>query len=129
MKDMRVVTIQDISCFGQCALTAALPVISACGIETVVIPTAVLSTHPTGFSGFTCRDLGDDIPAIAAHWKSLGLTFDAVYTGYLGSVKQIKYVKIKKSLTSNLVNDFSFIVKLNFCFMIWHFLLNRLSVL
>ncbi|MDO5847235.1 MAG: pyridoxamine kinase [Methanocorpusculum sp.] len=89
MKDMRVVTIQDISCFGQCSLTVALPVISACGIETVVIPTAVLSTHTTGFAGFTCRDLGDDIPAIAAHWKSLGLTFDAVYTGYLGSEKEV----------------------------------------
>lgn len=89
----RAVTIQDISCFGKCSLTVALPVISAMGIETAVIPTAVLSTHTgTGFSGYTFRDLTDDIVPVSEHWKSLGLTFDAVYTGYLGSKKQVEII-------------------------------------
>lgn len=88
----KVVTIQDISCFGKCSLTAALPIISAMGIETAVIPTAVLSTHTGGFTGYTFRDLTNDIPDISAHWKKLGLRFDALYTGYLGSKEQIKIV-------------------------------------
>lgn len=89
----RVLTIQDISCVGQCSLTVALPVISACGIETSVLPSAVLSTHTCGFTGFTFRDLTDDMPAICDHWKKEGIVFDGIYTGYLGSAKQIEYVK------------------------------------
>lgn len=88
----RVLTIQDISCLGQCSLTVALPILSACGQETVILPSAVLSTHTGGFKGFTFRDLTDDIPAIQKHWQSEGIKFDAVYTGYLGSLKQIDYV-------------------------------------
>lgn len=93
MNYKRVLTIQDISCVGQCSLTVALPIISACGIETSVLPSAVLSTHTAGFTGFTFRDLTDDMPGICAHWKKEGLTFDGVYTGYLGSAQQIEYVK------------------------------------
>ncbi len=89
----KLLTIQDISCVGQCSLTVALPILSAAGQETCILPSAVLSTHTAGFSGFTCRDLTEDMPAIAAHWKKEGITFDAVYTGYLGSTKQIAYVK------------------------------------
>lgn len=89
----RVLTIQDISCFGQCSLTVALPVISACGAETCVLPSAVLSTHTCGFSGYTFRDLTDDMPAIEKHWQKEKISFDAVYTGYLGSAKQIAYVE------------------------------------
>lgn len=90
----RLVTIQDISCFGKCSLTAALPVISAMGVETAVIPTAVLSTHTgSGFSGYTFHDLTSDIPKISAHWKKLGLKFDTIYTGYIGSCEQIEVVK------------------------------------
>lgn len=89
----RLLTIQDISCFGQCSLTVALPVISACGVETAVLPSAVLSTHTMGFTGYTFRDLTDDMPAIESHWKKEGVQFDAVYTGYLGSAKQIDYVE------------------------------------
>ncbi len=89
----RILTIQDVSCFGQCSLTVALPILSACGVETVIIPSAVLSTHTGGFTGFTFRDLSDDIPSIAAHWKKEGIDFDAIYTGYLGSQKQIDMVK------------------------------------
>ncbi len=89
----RILTVQDISCFGQCSLTVALPILSACGVETVIIPSAVLSTHTGGFSGFTFRDLSDDIPAISAHWQKEGIDFDGIYTGYLGSIKQIDMVK------------------------------------
>lgn len=85
----RVAAIHDISCFGKCSLTVALPILSACGIETSIIPTAVLSTHTGGFTNFTYRDLTDDILPIAEHWHSLGLHFDSIYTGYLGSFEQI----------------------------------------
>lgn len=88
----KILTIQDISCVGQCSLTVALPIISACGIETCVLPSAVLSTHTAGFTGFTFRDLTDDMPAIKDHWVREGIRFNAVYTGYLGSTKQIDYV-------------------------------------
>ncbi len=88
----RVLTIQDISCVGQCSLTVALPIISACGIETAVLPSAVLSTHTAGFSGFTVRDLTQDIPGIRSHWEKENICFDAIYTGYLGSTQQIGYV-------------------------------------
>ena len=89
----RILTIQDISCVGQCSLTVALPVLSACGLETCVLPSAVLSTHTGGFTGYTFRDLTDDMPAILAHWKREGILFDGVYTGYLGSARQIGYVR------------------------------------
>ena len=89
----RILTIQDISCVGQCSMTVALPILSACGVETCVLPSAVLSTHTGGFSGYTFRDLTDDIPAIGAHWKKEGITFDAIYTGYLGSTRQIEFIK------------------------------------
>lgn len=89
----RVLTIQDISCVGQCSLTVALPIISACGVETAVLPSAVLSTHTGGFSGYTFRDLTDDIPLIEQHWQKENLKFDSVYTGYLGSTRQIDMVK------------------------------------
>lgn len=85
----RIVTVQDISCVGKCSLTVALPVISACGVETAVIPTAVLSTH-TAFSRFTFCDLTDEIEPVTKHWKEEGISFDAVYTGYLGSFRQLQ---------------------------------------
>ena len=88
----RIVTIQDISCFGKCSLTVAHPILCAMGLETAVIPTAVLSTHTYQFKDYTFRDLTSDIPAIATHWKSLNLQFDGIYTGYLGSQKQVQIV-------------------------------------
>lgn len=84
-------SIQDISCVGKCSLTVALPIISAMGIETSIVPTAVLSTH-TQFKGFTFRDLTDDLEPIKEHWVKEGFKFDAVYTGYLGSERQINIV-------------------------------------
>jgi pyridoxine kinase len=88
----RVAAIHDISCFGKCSLTVALPVISAMGVEVSAIPTAVLSTHTGGFTGYTFRDLTDDILPIVRHWQGLGLRFDAIYTGYLGSLRQVDIV-------------------------------------
>ena len=92
MSYKKLLTIQDISCVGQCSLTVALPIISACGIETCVLPSAVLSTHTAGFKGYTFRDLTDDMPDIKAHWEKENIKFDGIYTGYLGSTKQIDYV-------------------------------------
>ena len=85
----RLLTVQDISCVGQCSLTVALPIISAFGIETVMLPSAVLSTHTGCWKGFTFRDLTDDIPKIVSHWEQNGIKFDAMYTGYIGSARQI----------------------------------------
>lgn len=93
MSDPRILTIQDISCVGQCSLTVALPILSACGVETAILPSAVLSTHTAGFTGYTFRDLTEDMPKIAAHWQKEGIAFDAFYTGYLGSAQQIQYVE------------------------------------
>ncbi len=87
----RILTIQDISCFGKCSLTVALPLLSVMGIETVILPTAVLSTH-TLFKGFTCKDLSDQLEPITNHWKQEGITFDAIYTGYLGTEEEIDTV-------------------------------------
>ncbi|MDD4502453.1 MAG: pyridoxamine kinase [Clostridia bacterium] len=91
-RQKRVLAIHDISCFGRCSLTVALPIISAAGIECTVIPTAVLSTHTGGFTGFTFRDLTEDIMPIVEHWKTLDIGYDALYTGYLGSFEQIDIV-------------------------------------
>jgi len=73
---------------GRCSLTVALPILSATGVETVILPTAILSTHTGGFTGYTFRDLTEDIDPICAHWKELGVETDALYTGYLGSKEQ-----------------------------------------
>ncbi|GHT79162.1 pyridoxal kinase [Actinomycetota bacterium] len=88
----RVITIQDISCIGKCSLTVALPILSAAGIETSILPTAILSTHTGGFTGYTFRDLTEDIEPITAHWKTLDIQADAIYTGYLGSQEQQKLI-------------------------------------
>lgn len=87
----RILTIQDISCLGQCSLTVALPIISALGVEASVLPTAVLSTH-TMFKNFTFADLTEEMPKIEKHWINEGLKFDGFYTGYVGSIKQIEYI-------------------------------------
>ena len=94
----RIITVQDISCVGKCSLTVALPVISAMSVEACVLPTAVLSTH-TAFKGFTFRDLTSDISSITNHWKQEKISFDAIYTGYLGSFEQIE-------LMHSLISDF-----------------------
>ena len=90
---MRVLAINDVSCVGKCSLTVSLPIISACGITCDVLPTALLSTHTGGFTGYTFHSLTEEIPAIVKHWKSLGLRYDYIYSGYLGDVQQIAMVK------------------------------------
>lgn len=94
----RIVTMQDITCLGKCALTVALPIISAMGVEASVIPTAVLSVH-TAFDEFTFHDLTPQVSPIVNHWRKEGFTFDAIYTGYLGSFEQLE-------LISQFVDDF-----------------------
>ncbi len=89
----RILTIQDISCAGQCSLTVALPILSACGAETCVLPTAVLSTHTGGLGKPHIRDLTEDMPYIAAHWVEAGITFNAISCGYLGSAAQMEQVE------------------------------------
>lgn len=89
MSYKRILTIQDISCVGQCSLTVALPVLSACGHETCVLPTALLSTHTGGFGKPAIVPLSDALPEIAEHWKKNGITFDLILTGYLGSVPAV----------------------------------------
>ena len=91
--DKRILTVQDISCVGQCSLTVALPVLSAFGIETAVLPTAVLSNHTYGYSGWTFADLTEEMPKICERWQTEKVDFDILYTGYLGSAKQIEYIK------------------------------------
>ena len=87
----RILTVQDISCVGRCSLTVALPIISAAGVETGVLPTAVLSTH-TAFPKFTFCDLTGEIEKVSKTFEELDIGFDAVYTGYLGSFRQLELV-------------------------------------
>lgn len=91
-KQKRAIAIHDISCAGRCSLTVALPVLSVQGIETNVIPTAILSTQTGGFEGYTYRDLTEDILPVVRHWKTLNRTCDAIYTGFLGSFQQLEIV-------------------------------------
>ncbi len=90
---IKILTIQDISCFGQCSITVALPIVSAFGIETAILPSAVLSTHTAGFTDFTVRDLTDDLPEIRKHWEKEEIYFDAIYTGFIASIEQLDYIK------------------------------------
>jgi len=91
-RQKRVLAIHDISCVGKCSLTVALPILSAAGVECSVLPTAVLSTHTGDFTGYTFRDLTDDLYPIAEHWKKENIQFDGFYSGYLGSLTQIDIV-------------------------------------
>lgn len=89
----KILTIQDISCYGQCSITVALPIVSAFGIETAILPSAVLSTHTAGFTDFTVRDLTEDLPEIRKHWEKEEIYFDAIYTGFIASIEQLDYIK------------------------------------
>lgn len=91
-KQKRIIAINDISSFGKCSLTVAISILGAAGLETCALPTAVLSAH-TGFKGYTFCDLTDNILPTARHWDSMGLKFDGIYSGYLGSKEQIKCVE------------------------------------
>ena len=93
MSYKRILTVQDISCVGQCSLTVALPILSACGAETAILPSAVLSTHTGGFAGYTFHDLTAEMPRIIGHWRREKIRFDAVYSGYLGNARQTEYLR------------------------------------
>ena len=88
----KVAAIHDLSCFGRCALTVIIPTLSALGIQTVPVPTALLSTHTGGFSDMFFADLSNEMDEIASHFKSLDLKFDSIYSGFLGSEAQIERV-------------------------------------
>jgi len=94
----KIVTVQDISCYGQCSITVALPILSAYGIETAILPSAILSTHTGCFNNFTVLDLTDEMPKIVNHWKEEGIKFDSLYTGYIGDYRQFEIIKSMQAL-------------------------------
>lgn len=89
----KVAAIHDLSGFGKCSLTVVLPILSAAGIEVSALPTAILSTHTGGITGYTYRDLTEDMRPFMRHWKNLDIRFDAIYSGFLGSFEQVDIVK------------------------------------
>ena len=93
MSTPRVAAIHDLSGFGRCSLSVALPILSVMGVQCCPLPTAFLSTHTGGFEGFTFLDMTDEMPKVANHWKSLDLQFQAIYSGFLGSERQISLVE------------------------------------
>ena len=101
-----VLSIQDLSCVGRCSLTVALPVLSAMGCRCSVLPTAVLSTH-TGFPDPTVTSLTEKIVPISKHFGALGLTFDALTTGYLAGADQVDALlaALQAPLTELLIVD------------------------
>lgn len=99
MPTPRVIAIHDMSGFGRCSLTVAIPILSAMGVQCCPMPTAFLSTHTGGFEGFSFLDMTDEMPKATRHWKSLDLQFDAVYSGFLGSARQI-------GIVAELIQDF-----------------------
>lgn len=96
----RAALVNDLSCFGKCSLSVSIPIISSYGIETVPLPTAVLSTHTGGFDGYSVNDMTETMSACISHWKRIGLRFDCIYTGYLCSMKQLE-------ITRRFIEDFA----------------------
>lgn len=94
----KIVTVQDISCYGQCSILVSHPVITSYGIESAVLPTAILSTHTGGFVNPAVLDLTDQMPKIIEHWKREHIAFDAIYTGYIGNPRQFDHIRELKSL-------------------------------
>ena len=95
----KIVSVQDISCYGQCSLTVALPVLSAYGIETAILPSGILSNHTgTPFSAFTFFDLTEEMVNIVDRWNKENITYDAIYTGYIGDARQFDTIKAMRSL-------------------------------
>ena len=107
-KVQKCAVINDLSGFGRCALTVAIPILSAMGIQACPVPTAILSNH-TGYDDFFFEDFTDNMETYFSKWKKLGLKFDAIYTGFLGNEKQIEtiveFVKAFKSENTLLVVD------------------------
>lgn len=97
----KILTIQDISCYGSCSTTVALPVLSSFGVETCILPSAILSTHTSGFKGFSVLDLTDEMGKIISHWHKESIKFDGIYTGYISDCKQFDIIL---SCKANLLN-------------------------
>ena len=90
----RMALLNDLSCFGKCSLSVAMPILSSYGVETVPLPTAILSTHTAdGFGSYVMRDMTDEMKAFAAHWRQLQIKFDGICTGFFGSVEQMHFAK------------------------------------
>lgn len=89
----KILAVHDISCVGRCSLTVVLPIVSGYGVECRILPTALLSTHTGGFSGFTTLDLTEEIKKILIAWQPLNLQFDAIYSGFMASSEQIDVLK------------------------------------
>ena len=96
----RAALINDLSCFGKCSLSVSMPILSGYGVETVPLPTAILSTHTGGFTGFVVQDMTENMRLFAAHWKKLGVKFDAIFAGYCCTVEQI-------GLTADFIRSFA----------------------
>ena len=94
----KIVSVQDISCYGQCSLTVAQPILSAYGIETAILPSAILSTHTGGFQHVTVVDLTEEMQKIIDSWKAEGIRFDGIYTGYIGDARQFDMIKEMRCL-------------------------------
>jgi len=92
MISKRILTVQDISCVGKCSMTVALPILAACGHDTSILPTSILSTHTGGFSSPEVFHFAEPMAEIWRHWRYEGILFDAIYTGYLGSSKAVQEV-------------------------------------
>ena len=90
---MEVAAIHDLSGFGRASLTVAIPILSAMGIQVCPVPTSILSTQTSGFTGYSFEDCTDNMERVIAHWKKLHIKFDAVYTGFLGSGRQISIIQ------------------------------------
>lgn len=104
----KVAVINDLSGFGKCSLTAAIPVLSVQGVQACPMPTAVLSNQ-TGYEEFYCKDLTDSMPAFTEHWQKLGAEFDGILTGFVSDIKQVDIIndfceKFKKENTLLMVD-------------------------
>lgn len=86
----RILTIQDVSCVGQCSMTVAMPILSAWGHETCILPTALLSTHTGGFGTPAVVHFDQALPEIWRHWQRCGIVFDGILVGYLGSIAGVE---------------------------------------
>ena len=89
----RAALLNDYSCFGKCSLSVSVPILSSYGVEAVALPTAILSTHTGGFDGYVVKDMTQEMETFAAHWKTLGMQFDCIYTGFFTSVQQIRFAQ------------------------------------
>ena len=104
---MRVCAIHDLSSFGRCALTVVIPTLSALGIQTVPLPTALMSTHTGGYTNIHIRSLTEDMTAMAEHWRSLSVSFDAIYSGFILDETQGKVIS---DVIDGLSSDNTFIL-------------------